>query len=146
LLERLFYITYFCVLFYIVWVMRVGPYEMILINLIPFHTIKLFINALLHGYAPLYIITANLLGNIILTFPIGMLIARLFGFIKMHNILFLAFYLPMHIETMQLFLHVIGYSTRSVDIDDVILNGCGIIIGYYVMFFYKKRQAYPRPS
>lgn len=126
--------------------MRVGPYEMILINLIPFHTIKLFINALLHGYAPLYIITANLLGNIILTFPIGMLIARLFGFIKIHNILFLAFYLPMHIETMQLFLHVIGYSTRSVDIDDVILNGCGIIIGYYVMFFYKKRQAYPRPS
>src|SRR5699024_5180459 len=68
------------------------------------------------------------------------------SFIKMHNILFLSFYLPMHIETMQLFLHVIGYSTRSVDIDDVILNGCGIIIGYYVMFFYKKRQAYPRPS
>src|SRR5699024_2307724 len=146
LLERLFYITYFCVLFYIVWVMRVGPYEMILINLIPFHTIKLFINALLHGYAPLYIISANLLGHIILPLPIGMLISRLFGFSKIHNILCLGFYLPMHIETMQLFLHVSGYSTRSVDIDDVILNGCGIIIGYYVMFFYKKRQAYPRPS
>src|SRR5699024_2472218 len=86
---------------------------------------------------------ANLLGNIILTFPIGMLISRLFGFIKIHNILFLAFYLPMHIETMQLFLHVIGYSTRSVDIDDVILNGCGIIIGYYVMFFYKKDRPIP---
>src|SRR5699024_8586752 len=126
--------------------MRVGPYEMILINLIPFHTIKLFINALLHCYAPLYIIAAYLLGNIILTFLIGFLIARLFGFIKLHTILFLAFYLSMHIETMQFFLHVIGYRTRLVDIDDVILNGCGIIIGYYVMFFYKKRQAYPRPS
>src|SRR5699024_7345323 len=119
--------------------MRVGPYEMILINLIPFHTIKLFINALLHGYAPLYIIASNLLGYIMLNFSICMLIYCLFGYIKIHNILFLAFYLPMHIETMQLFLHVIGYSTRSVDIDDVILNEYGIIIGYYVMFFYKKR-------
>src|SRR5699024_6859203 len=126
--------------------MRVFPYEMNLIYHIPIHTIILFINALFYGNAPLYIIAVDLLGNIILTFPIGMLIARLFGFIKIHNILFLAFYLPMHIDTMQLFLHVIGYSTRSVDIDDVILNGCGIIIGYYVMFFYKKRQAYPRPS
>lgn len=119
--------------------MRVGPYETILINLIPFHTIKLFINALLHDYAPLYIIAANLLGNIILTIPIGMLIARLYGLIKMYSIIFLAFYLPMHIETMQLFLHVIGYSTRSVDIDDVILNGCGILIGYYAVLFYKKK-------
>src|SRR5699024_535507 len=121
--------------------MRVGPYEMILINLIPFHTITLFINALLHGYAPLYIIAANLLGNIILTSPIGMLISRLFGFIKMPNILFLAFYLPTHSEPLELFVHVIGYRTRSVDIDHVILYGCGIMIGHYVMFFYKKRQA-----
>src|SRR5699024_9304461 len=114
--------------------MRVGPYEMILINLIPFHTIKLFINALLHVYSALYIIASSLLVNIILTFSISMLISHLFSFIEIHKILFLAFYLPMHIETMQLFLHVISYSTASVDIYDLILNGCGIIIGYYVMF------------
>src|SRR5699024_11868185 len=93
--------------------MRVGPYEMILINLIPFHTIKLFINALLHGYAPLYIIAANLLGNIILTFPIGMLISRLFGFIKIHNILFLAFFLLLLIVTFQLFFLLIFYFSYS---------------------------------
>src|SRR5699024_12855853 len=108
--------------------MRVGPYEMILINLIPFHTIKLFINALLHGYAPLYIIAANLLRNIILTFPISMIISRLFGFIKIHNILFLAFYLTMHIDTMILFLFVIVYITSSIEIDVVIINQYRIII------------------
>src|SRR5699024_1900325 len=130
-------------LFYIVWVMRVGPYEMILINLIPFHTIKLFINALLHGYAPLYIIAANLLGNIILTFPIGMLISRLFGFIKIHNILFLAFYFPMNIELFQLFLLVIGYSTRSVNINNLLLNECVIIIGNMLCFSIKKDRPIP---
>lgn len=110
----------------------------------PFHTIKLFYVALLHGYAPLHIITANLLGNIILTIPIGMLIFRLLGHIKLVPLLMLAFYIPMHIETMQLFLHVIGYSTRTVDIDDVLLNGCGILIGYYGSFLCKKRLVFIR--
>ena len=95
-------------------------------NLIPFKTILLYLN---HG--GLIIGGINILGNIILLVPFGFLLPFVFQKLSWKKILIVATVVPLIIEVLQTVLH------RGIfDIDDVILNGLGVMIGYgiYHMF------------
>lgn len=90
------------------------------INFVPFHTIRAFIK-----YSPGWRgIMINIVGNIVMFLPWGLGLPLLWK--KYQSILYLAFMslaLPVCIEFVQLF---IG---RSVDVDDVILNFAGGMLG-----------------
>ncbi|UHR03414.1 VanZ family protein [Peptoniphilus sp. GNH] len=93
------------------------------INLKAFHTIKSYLK-----YSDAFNIAINILGNIVIFMPLGYLISKLN---KKRNFLktFLAcLTLSVFIEFIQIF---IG---RSVDVDDVILNSLGGIIGAIIAF------------
>lgn len=91
------------------------------VNLQPFKTIGPYILGSVHANA--YVIVRNLLGNVILFIPLGLIIGILLKnkYTKMLALLFI----PIGIEAIQ-YLSETGVS----DIDDVILNFLGGLIGW----------------
>ena len=96
------------------------------VNLIPFHTISQYFfttNVNVDNWGGLSLV--NIVGNMLVFSPIGIFVpilwSRMSSFSK---ILFLGLGITCFIELIQLF---IG---RSTDIDDVILNVIGVLIGY----------------
>ena len=78
----------------------------------------------------------NLAGNVVLFIPIGYFLPRLWG--KMRNFLRFSFTCVLSIclvELLQL-LTLLG----SLDIDDLILNLCGMILGYLIFMICKKKR------
>lgn len=140
LLNKFFYIIYFIVLVYIVWMIRGETDPDVMINFVPFQTIRLYINAFIYGYAPTYIIIGNLVGNIILFLPLGLFIYTYAYQIGIVTLLFLSIYIPFYIEGVQFLLYIAGYGTRSIDIDDVLLNMFGILLGYTIGYIKMKKQ------
>jgi glycopeptide antibiotics resistance protein len=96
-------------------------------NLIPFKTILYF----LKGNNGLLIACINILGNIIALVPLGFLVPLVFQNINWKKSLALAIISGLAIEWTQLYLHI-----GIFDIDDVLLNGLGVMIGFwkFVMF------------
>lgn len=90
-------------------------------NYIPFKTILFY----LRGSNGFLIGAINILGNIGLLIPIGFLLPILFKNIKQLHISLIAFLLGISIELTQAILHI-----GIFDIDDVILNALGVIIGF----------------
>ncbi|MGJ7913230.1 VanZ family protein [Neobacillus sp. LXY-1] len=78
-------------------------------------------------------------GNLVLLAPLGIyvhFIKRNLAFIK---ILLMGFAFSAFIKLIQLFITLwIGYSYRSFDVDDLILNTLGFIIGYKSFSIIKK--------
>ena len=91
-------------------------------NLVPFKTILPY----LLGEKGLIIAGINLVGNIVLLVPIGFLVPFVFRNMTWKKSLALAVAAGFAIEGMQEVLHV-----GIFDIDDVILNGLGVMIGYW---------------
>lgn len=91
-------------------------------NLLPFKTIMTY----LLGEKGLFIAAINLFGNIVLLVPIGFLIPFVFQDITWKKSLAFAVAAGFVIEGMQVVLHV-----GIFDIDDVILNAIGVMIGYW---------------
>lgn len=78
----------------------------------------------------------NILGNMFLLFPFGLLLPILWRkFDDMRNTLLISFLFSLSIEFIQLLSYFVGNMGRSFDIDDIILNTFGALIGY---IFYKK--------
>lgn len=102
-------------------------------NLILFETIKkLLAHGLSYGGVEtqhLYdeIIYINLLGNLLIFAPVGFLSAFLFKEPRWYKSLLAGFVLSLTIEIVQLFLHF-----RSFDVDDLLLNTTGTIIGFLI--------------
>ncbi len=97
-------------------------------NPIPFHTITLFLRSLMPPYRPWLIRGAvtNLLGNILLFIPLGLLPPLLWSWSrKLWKTLLLAAGIMTAIELLQMFLLV-----GTCDVDDLILNVTGAAIGY----------------
>ena len=88
-------------------------------NFIPFTTIIPYF----FGYKGWMIAGINLIGNIALLVPIGILVPFLYENITWKKSLVLAFFSGLIIEVMQVMLHV-----GIFDIDDVILNALGVMI------------------
>lgn len=91
-------------------------------NFIPLTTIIPY----LLGSKGLLIGGINLVGNIILLIPIGYLVPFIYQNISRRKILLIALGSGLFIETMQVVLKV-----GIFDIDDVILNALGVMIGYW---------------
>ena len=91
-------------------------------NFVPFKTIFPY----LLGHKGWMIAMVNLLGNILLLVPVGFLIPFLYRNITWKKSLLLAIASGLVIELMQTVLRV-----GIFDIDDVILNALGVMIGYF---------------
>jgi glycopeptide antibiotics resistance protein len=73
----------------------------------------------------------NILGNLILLFPLGFLAPLVSKkYQKFKNVLLLTFLITLSIELFQILSPLIGIGHRSFDIDDIILNTAGGILGF----------------
>jgi len=96
-------------------------------NLIPFKTILYY----LQGHNGLLIGGINIIGNIIALVPLGFLFPFIFSKVNWKNTILLALASGLIIEVSQVLLHV-----GIFDIDDVILNGLGVVIGFWKFNIY----------
>ncbi len=92
-------------------------------NLIPFKTISSY----LFGHKGLLIVGINIGGNIALLVPVGFLLAFIFQQFSWKKMLSIAVIACFAIEGMQVVLR-----TGIFDIDDVILNALGVMLGYWI--------------
>lgn len=100
-------------------------------NLIPFKSIWSY----LHGDKGLLIGGINIVGNIVLLMPIGFLIPFLIRNMTWKKSLVIALASGLAIEGTQAILHVGIFDT-----DDLILNGLGVMMGYWGYQFLSKRR------
>ena len=90
------------------------------INIIPFKIVKdIYISHNLNYFL------ISFLGNIFIFIPVGLLISLIWN-IKDKNVILIGFLISLSIELTQLFLK------RTTDIDDLILNTLGVIIGLLI--------------
>lgn len=90
------------------------------INLVPFRSISAFIS---DGIGTTFFI--NIIGNIVLFIPLGFFLPLLWRrWQRFLSVLLAGLFFSLTIETIQLFIH------RSVDIDDILLNTLGVVLGY----------------
>lgn len=73
-----------------------------------------------------------IVGNLLMFIPMGILLSLCFKNFKKKNMFKYAILIPFTIEVLQL---VVG---RSFDIDDLVMNFLGIVIGYYIVGSVKK--------
>lgn len=111
------------------------------INLIPFKTIS---NDLF-GTVVAPVTVLQTLGNLFLLLPLAFSLLALQIVTKKRKVAIVVFFTTLFIETFQFFenLSVTGYlysegGGRAVDIDDLILNTLGGVIGIFLFTFYKK--------
>lgn len=124
-------IVYVTGLIYVIWLSSALRYPKPIINMIPFKIILNYIELLrVNPSFPLHIIALNLVGNILLTIPLGIWFN--YRDYSKKRIYLLSILIPFLFEVGQLMSHYLGFGTRSVDIDDILLNMSGILFGYYV--------------
>ena len=100
-------------------------------NFIPFFTIKLYLNTRLRAEYSF----ENLIGNIVLFIPLGILLPLLFkGTRALWKILIISFLVSLAFEVIQL-ITVLG----SFDVDDILLNTTGGVIGYLFFKLFKPK-------
>ena len=98
-------------------------------NLIPFETLKLFINALKNGTLPFWSVFENIFGNFAAFMPLPFFTVCLFKRInRWYSVLAVTLTSVLLIELLQLLL-----LTGSSDIDDVILNVSGAMLFYALL-------------
>ncbi len=96
------------------------------VNLVPFHTIRYELSRGLGSYP-----FALLLGNLAAFLPVGALVPLLARRRSLLLVIASAFVLSAAIELGQLAVsRAVGYTYRSADIDDVIVNVTGAVLGY----------------
>lgn len=99
-------------------------------NIIPFKTIFYYLERMYNSTINTNIVATNLIGNILMFLPMGMALPVLFSkkFNKLWKIVVFIILLVMIIEITQFITY-----TGSADIDDIILNTTGAIIGYVII-------------
>ncbi len=106
-------------------------------NFIPF---KIFSDAMEYDLSfGLSIILKQVIGNIVLFIPMGFGIPMLFPKFKLKKVLLIGLLASLSIEVLQSIANFfIGYNYRAVDIDDLIFNFLGTILGLMLWkIFYK---------
>ena len=98
-------------------------------NIVPFATVRLFINAVKTSALPLYAVLENLLGNLAAFMPLPFFTVCLFKKInKWYTLFAVTLISVLLIELLQLLL-----LTGASDIDDVILNVSGAMLFYVLL-------------
>lgn len=108
------------------------------INLTPFATVKLYIRVLTQSKDRDLLIHAfvNLAGNVVMFIPLGFYVPYLMEKVRnFFKAMFLLLILILTVECVQYFTYL-----GSCDIDDVILNMAGVIIGYIVWWCSHRRS------
>ncbi|MCD4761874.1 VanZ family protein [bacterium] len=98
-------------------------------NLIPFKTILVYFS----GEPTWKIAIRNLLGNIVVLVPLGFLLAAMYQRLKWNRALLAGLFTGVVLELLQVI-----FKSGVFDIDDIILNFLGVIIGYLVFIFLVK--------
>lgn len=98
-------------------------------NFIPFKTILPY----LLGKNGALIAVINIIGNIIALVPLGFMVPFVYSKIDWKKILLLATIVSLSIEITQVILHI-----GIFDIDDVLLNALGVIIGFWKFNLFSK--------
>lgn len=122
-------------------------YRWQMMQLVPFHTIKQYIvrdAAFQHHFRnisssqKIEFVLQNLLGNIILFMPLGLLIPAIYPAKRsMIKIIIISFLCSFTIEVTQF------VSSRGIfDVDDLILNTIGGVLGYFLFNLILKRVRY----
>lgn len=103
-------------------------------NLIPFRTIDNYIKAYRHGNISLSLLRANIIGNLLLFFPMGAFLPAVFKSCrKLPTALISLTLMIVLVEVLQLFLGV-----GRLDIDDLILNLTGALAGWIIYSIFKE--------
>ncbi len=97
-------------------------------NFVPFKTILPY----LFGYKGWIIAGINIIGNIMLLVPVGFLLPLVFQNMTWKKSLVFAVIVPMVIEILQTVLRV-----GIFDIDDVILNALGVMVGFWIFVVFE---------
>ena len=96
------------------------------INLIPLRTVFNYVQWTLDGWVTVEITARNLLGNLVLFFPMGCYLPILFPSLqRKETLVWQMFGLLLGIETLQLLLRV-----GTFDVDDILLNLAGTFAGF----------------
>ena len=109
-------------------------------NLIPFKTVyEVVISSLQLNYYQLAI--RNIGGNLLLLAPLGIFVPIIWPSISgIRRLLLIGFISSLAIELAQFGISfILGFSYRSFDVDDLLLNTFGVIIGYKLYHFIVKR-------
>ncbi|MBM7541871.1 VanZ family protein [Amphibacillus cookii] len=97
-------------------------------NFIPLGEIREIIE---FGYMP--IVLKQLVGNILLFVPLGFSLPILFTKLNLKSTILICFLVSLTIECIQLVSSIfIRYNYRAFDVDDLLLNVLGSIIGFFV--------------
>jgi glycopeptide antibiotics resistance protein len=103
-------------------------------NYIPFHTILHFITQ-----ANPNIAIKQIVGNVVMFVPLGFFLVQRFKVKQLITVLILGASVSVGIELIQFLLNLwLGFSYRSVDVDDVILNTIGAGLGGYFTYLIKR--------
>ena len=87
------------------------------------------------------IINIQLIGNIILLMPMPVLIGYLSKKVNYKVLFFKSILFSFGIEIIQLIIDkLLSYPSRIFDVDDIILNGIGILIGMIIFKILKEQQ------
>ncbi|HWI48223.1 MAG TPA: VanZ family protein, partial [Rummeliibacillus sp.] len=111
------------------------------INLIPFVAIIKDVQQIGTAYGGdagfmLRLILRNVGGNILLLMPLGILSPIMWNKFKQYkNVVLLGFSISIGIECIQFIELIAGGFGRAVDIDDVICNVVGVMLGYIIYKF-----------
>jgi glycopeptide antibiotics resistance protein len=105
-------------------------------NFTPFKTIL----PLLSGRTNHLIATVNLVGNIVPFMAVGFLAPLVFPGMTWQKSLVLAIAVGLSMEGMEVIFRV-----GIFDVDDILLNACGVMIGYWLFAMFNKRML-PRPN
>ena len=102
-------------------------------NLVPFYTVRLFINGYKNGQLALSVMLENIFGNFVAFMPLAFFLACLFKrFNKWYSVFITVTVSVMAVELLQFL-----FLTGSSDIDDVILNVAGAMCLYAVLHIKK---------
>ncbi|MFL9651893.1 VanZ family protein [Exiguobacterium chiriqhucha] len=75
----------------------------------------------------------HLVGNIVLFIPLGFIVSIFFSEMKKKNVILIGLLVSLAIETIQALAGLyLGYNYRSFDVDDLILNVIGTIVGVLI--------------
>jgi glycopeptide antibiotics resistance protein len=110
------------------------PGQVVEDNLVPFHTLRIYLDNLGSAFW-----LRNLFGNLGLLFPLGLLgPIALPAMDRWWRLALVAFCYSATIELIQLFV-----PDRSADVDDVIVNVVGALLGFVVYFLIARRTISP---
>lgn len=137
---RALFLLYCVAMFWLLFGQRIGEPTYLAkirmnINLTPMRTIRQYLH-LLHDPRYTWHAFVNLFGNVLMFIPLGYLLPKIWvRYRKFFRLIFYAFLVLIAVEVTQYFT-MLG----SLDVDDIILNLAGVIIGYFAWLLFKAKK------